>query len=624
MKSEVLHQDLPVRRLRVRFTAFVAILLVVVASVTHGRSLRGEFVFDDTGAILDNPSIHSLTSLNAVLFGNKFTTVAGRPMLNLSLAVNYAWSGTHPSGYRLFNYAIHAAGACLLFCFLRRILGQFSQTSAVAASLALTISVLWCVHPLTINAVSYIVQRGESLASLCYLAVLWSFVKGVQTSQRGWFVASVLAAWLGSLTKEIVATVPLAVIALDMLVVTRDWRQALRNHWRVYLSLMTAWVPLALCMYASQDREESVGYGMGITLQNHIQTQVWAVAHYLRLIVWPNPLIFDYGPEFTVTDTRQLLMAGVVLTGFLLLLVWLAVRRSPLAFPGLMMCLLLGPTSVIPIVTQTVAEHRMYLASACGITWLVVVLFLAFKRLRPLVTWTPESQRFAFGMFWVPVALTLGVLTAQRSEVFLTADSIWNDTLRKQPTNQRPYLNLGHAARDIRRDSSAALRMYGQAIAIQGPLTRHACEVRGELLRNLGQLEPALEDFSRAIALHPNIIDDRYHRAAILRDLGRYDEATRDLEEARRIDPKNRTTDLVLGSVYAASGKLLPALELFDRLLERDPEHVAARRRRASVYVRLNRWDDAQREIRRLQRANHAVDPKLLRALENHLASLSK
>lgn len=624
MKSDVLHQDFTVSRLQVRFTSFVAIVLVLVVSVTHGRSLRGEFVFDDTGAILDNPSIHSLTSLKAVLLGNKFTTVAGRPMLNLSLALNYAWGGIHPSGYRLFNYAVHAAGACLLFCFLRRILSMFEQTSAAAGTLALAISVLWCVHPLTINAVSYIVQRGESMASLCYLAVLWSFVKGVQASQRGWFVASVLAAWLGSLTKEIIATVPLAVIALDLLVVTRDWRQALRNHWRVYLGLMTAWVPLALCMYASRDREESVGYGMGITLINHIQTQVWAVAHYLRLIVWPNPLVFDYGPEFTVTDSRQLLMAGVVLVGFLLLVVWLAVRRSPLAFPGVAICLLLGPTSVIPIVTQTVAEHRMYLASACGITWLIVVLFLMLTRLRPLVTLTPENQRLAFGMFWVPVALTLGVLTAQRSEVFLTEDSIWNDTLRKQPTNQRPYLILGHAARDIRRDSSAALRLYGQAIALQGPLTRHAYEVRGELHRNLGQLKPALDDFSRAIALHPNIIDDRYHRASILRDLGRYDEAIRDLDAARRIDPKNRTTDLVLGSVYASSGKLLPALDLFDRLLARDPEYLAARRRRASLYVQLNRWDEAQREIGHLQRANHPVDPKLLRALENHFASLSK
>jgi Tfp pilus assembly protein PilF len=604
--------------------ASAVVLFVVAVCITHGRSFRGEFVFDDTGAILDNPSIRTLTSLKSVMFDNKFTTVAGRPLLNLSLAVNYAIGGRHPVGYHLFNYLVHAAGAYVLFSLLRRLLKMFDQTSDFSEMLALVISLLWCVHPLTVNGVSYIVQRGESMASFCYLAVLWSFVKGIQSSQRRWFLVSVSAAWLGSLTKEIIATVPLTVIALDLLVVTRDWRLAIRNHWRVYLALMTSWIPLALCMSASRDREASVGFAMGISLQEHIQTQAWAVAHYLSLIVWPNPLVFDYGPEFTVTDPQQLAIAASLVAGYLLLTVWLVVRRSPLAFPCVAIVLLLGPTSVIPIVTQTVAEHRMYLASACGITWIVLVLFLGMKRLRGFATLPPVAQRLAIFVACIPMVLALGLLTAQRSKVFLTADSIWNDTLQKQPTNQRSYLNLGHSALEVRGDHSEALRMYGRAIEVNGPLTRHAYEVRGELQRKLGQIEAALDDFSHAIALHPDIIEDRYHRASILRDLRRFDEAIRDLDEARRIDPKNRTTDLLVGSVYAASEKLLPAFEIFDRLLAQDSQYVAARRRRAELYVRLNRWDEAQRDISHLQKAQHPIDSKLLNAMKNHLATLSK
>ena len=624
MSSEICQPNMPTSPLPVRFQAMVVLLLVVVVWLAHGRSLRGGFVFDDKLSILDNPSIRSLSSIGTVLRGNKFTTVAGRPLLNLSLAVNYAWGGIHPGGYRLFNYGVHAAGAFVLFCLLRRILAAFPQTAAAASPLALAISVLWSVHPLTINAVSYIVQRGESLTSLCYLAVLWSFVKGVQTSQRRWFVASVLAAWLGSLTKEIIATVPLTVIAMDSLVLTGDWRQALRRHWGVFLGLMTCWVPLALCMYTSQNREDTIGYGMGISLQNHMQTQVWAVAHYLRLVVWPNPLVFDYGPEFTVTDSRQVLMAGVVMATFVLGLLWLVGRRSPLAFPGVMLCLLLGPSSAIPIVTQTVAEHRMYLASACGITWLVLVLFLAFKRLSNFSAARTATQCFLVGAVLVPVALTLGVKTAQRSSVFHTEDSVWRDTLQKQPLNQRSYLALAQLINESGGDNSAALRLCDQALALPGPYTRHLLEIRGAVRAKLGQLKPALDDFSRAIALDPTVIEDRYHRATILRDLGRYDEALRDLEEARRIDPKNLSTDFVQGSVYAARGDLLLALDSFDRLLAQDSQHVAAQHRRVSVYVRLNRWDDAQRAIQRLQRAGQVVDPKLVREVEEHYARSPK
>ncbi len=621
MGSEICHPHMPTRPLRVWLKAFVAISFALVVWMTHGRSLRGEFVCDDNGSIVENPSIRSLSSLETVIRGNSYTTVAGRPLLNLSLALNYAWGGIHPGGYRLFNYGVHAAGAYVLFCFLRRILTMFAETSAAAVPLALTISLLWCVHPLTINGVSYIVQRGESLTSLCYLAALWGFVKGVQTSQRRWFVVSVLAAWLGSLTKEIIATVPLAVIALDILVVTRDWRQALRRHWGVYLGLMTAWVPLAFCMYASRNRENTVGYGMGITLQDHIQTQVWAVAHYLRLIVWPNPLVFDYGSEFTVTDSRQLLVASVVLAAFFSVLLWLVVRRSTLAFPGVAICLLLGPSSAIPIVTQTVAEHRMYLASAFGITWLVLVLFLAFKRLPGYSASRTVTQCLLLEVLLVPVALTLGVQTAQRSKTYLTADSIWYDTIHKHPKNQRPYLALAQEIIESGGDNAVALQLCNQALVLSGPYTRHLYEVRGGVHAKLGQLEPALEDFSRAISMSPDIITDRYHRATILRDLGRYDEALRDLEEARRLNPTKLATEFVQGTVYAARGDLMLALDSFDRLLERDSQHVAAQLRRVSVYVELKRWDDAQRAIQRLERAGQRVNPKLVREVEEHYAS---
>lgn len=607
--------------LQVQFQLFVVFLLLMVVLLTHGQSLRGEFLLDDTVSILENPSIRSLTSLGTVIRGDKFTTVAGRPVLNLSLALNYAFGGVRPSGYHLFNYGVHTAAAFFLFCLLRRILATFTLTKEAAVTLAFATSVLWCVHPLTINGVSYIVQRAESMTSLCYLAAMWGFVKGVQTSKQRWFIVSISAAWLGSLTKETIATVPATVIALDVLVMTRDWRQAFRSHWAIYFGLMSSWIPLALCMSLSQSREGTVGFGKGISLLGHCQTQVWAVAHYLCLIAWPQPLVFDYGPEFVVTDAQQLLTAAVVLTAFLLLLLWLVIRHSPLAFPGVAFCLLLAPTSAVPIVTQTVAEHRMYLASVCGIVWIVLALYWAFNRLHLFSSASLARQHFVLGMVLVPLALTLATRSIQHTKLFLTEESIWTDTLLKHPTNQRAYYTLAFNKSKSKGGSSAALRLCDQGIALQGPLTRHLYEVRGTVRAELKQLELAYDDFSRAIAMNPEIIDDRYHRAAILRDLGRFDEALDDLNEARRIDPANLNTDLVLGSIHAEQGELDQALECFDRLLTKAPNHVAARRRRAALYAMLNRWTDASQEIRRLQQEGRRIDEQLVHEVDRHLVN---
>ena len=620
MSSVDSQADVAPNSLPVRFKAMVAVALLAAVMLTHGRSISGDFLFDDNGAITSNTSIHSLSSIGTVIRGNGYTTVAGRPALNLSFAVNYAFGELRPTGYHLFNYGVHAAAAFLLFCLLRRLLAAFDQTRTAAVYLAAAISLLWCVHPLTINGVSYICQRAESMASLCYLAVLWGFVKGVQTSQRRWFVVSLVAAWLGSLTKEIIATAPLAVVVLDVLVVTRDWRQSVRRHCGVFLGLSTSWIALGICMFLSRSRDGTIGYGMEVSLREHVQTQIWALARYLRMLVWPDPLIFDYG-VFIQNDSRQLLLSAAMLLTFGAGLLWLTIRRSSLAVPGIVLCFLLAPTSVVPIVTQTVAEHRMYLASACGITGIVVVLFLAIKELRLLSLATPAAMRLAMGVLLVPLGLMLSLQTVRDTQLLCVPESIWADTMQKLPTNQRAYWVLAllkSKASDGRPD---ALRLCDEGIALQGPFTRHLYSVRGTVHRDLREFENAFDDFSRAIDLKPDVIDDRYYRAAVLRELGRFDEALRDLDQARSIDPDNVTTDFLLGTVLVARGELDLALERFDRVLEREPTRTDARRRRAAVYAQLGRWQDAMSDIRHLQQEGRPVDDKLVRDVQKQLAS---
>jgi tetratricopeptide (TPR) repeat protein len=636
-------------------------LLLLMVIVAHGGSFHGPFVFDDEGSIVDNKSIQTLTSPAKILQDGKFTTVAGRPMLNVSLALNYAICGLHPEGYHLVNYAIHAVAALVLFAFLRRLFLIFDETTADANFLALAISLLWCIHPLTINGVSYIVQRVEAMASGLYLVVLWSFVKGVQTSQRRWLVLSVFAAWLGAMTKETIATVPLAVVALDTFLVTRDWRVALRSHWRAYLALMTCWIPLAICMWSSSSRAGTVGFGMGLSLSEHLQTQVWAFARYLRLAIWPQPLTFDYGDHFVMTDLPQVVSAIVVVVGYLLLLVWLVIRKSPLAFPAVALCLLLGPTFVVPIVTQPVAEHRMYLASACVLSLILVPLYATLPRLIRLVRLQTPNRARSFGIVVVPMAAICLLATVQHTRNFASAESLWLDTMQKRPDNPRAVFYVALAKVHEKADLDAALTLLDQVIAMPGryvgeaydergrvrllkgeydramedftqalqlhpngnkhPVVR-AYEHRGRLLAQQGKLTKALEDFDRVIELRPKIVEYYHQRAIVLRDLGRYDDAFRDLQRADAIEPDHPMTNLVRGSVEIACGDYVNALASFDRILATNLDHPAARRSRAGVLAKLERWSEAREDIIRLKQDGRRVDQQLEREVEQHLANL--
>lgn len=598
----------------------VLVTLCLLVAVTHGRNLRGEFVLDDTGAIRDNVSIRSLGTSADVFGGGHFTTVAGRPLFNFSLAMNYACGKLDPFGYHLINIVVHISTAFVLFCLLRRIFETSATTVSRASPLALAASLLWSVHPLTVNAVSYVVQRAESIASLFCLLGLWGFVKGVQTSQRRWWVISVLAGWLGGLTKETIATLPLQLIVLDLLVVTRDWNLALRRHWRMYLASLSCWIPLGICMVLSQNRERTVGYGRGISVADHLQTQVWAVARYLKLIVWPDPLIFDYGHSFLVTDLAQVIPAAAVLGLFLALTSWLLLRHSPLAAAGVLMTLALAPSSAVPIITQTVAEHRMYLASAYGIAGLVAVLFGGLERRSAEVSVRCGQRQLAIvGGCVVLLLLVLGLRTADRTDVLRTRLSIWCDTATKQPTNQRALVGAAHAIGIKTGNLNEAVAWCDRAVALRGGVfTRHALETRGGFLARLGQYEQAVADFSEALALEPNLIDNLYERANAYRDLGRFEECLNDLDEASRIDSRNLMTESLRGSVFAAKGELDRALDCFDRVLANDAQHVDARRRRAAVYAKLNRWDDASQEVRQLMSEGLRIDPQFVEEVERH------
>jgi len=172
--------------------------------LVYANSFWGQFMLDDERSIGDNvEAISSLRSPAKLITSPHYVT---RPMVGLSLALSYALGGLRVWAYHLVNLAIHLAAALLLFALARRTLRrpQLRERFAPSATgLALAIALLWLVHPLQTQAVTYIIQRTESLAGLFVLLTVYAVARGADSS-RGWpwFVLAVFACLLGMGSKQ--------------------------------------------------------------------------------------------------------------------------------------------------------------------------------------------------------------------------------------------------------------------------------------------------------------------------------------------------------------------------------------------------------------------------------------
>ena len=212
--------------------------LVVVAAglLAYHNSFTGPFIFDDLPSIPENPTIRHLWPIWQPLSPPQTggITVEGRPVINLSLAINYALGGYDVRGYHVLNLTIHILAGLTLFGVVRRTLLQprlRERFGGVANELALAVAVLWTVHPLQTESVTYIVQRAESLMGLFYLLTLYCFIRSVESPRpRVWCGLCLTACAVGMASKEVMASAPLLVMLYDRAFISGSFREAWRRR----------------------------------------------------------------------------------------------------------------------------------------------------------------------------------------------------------------------------------------------------------------------------------------------------------------------------------------------------------------------------------------------------------
>jgi tetratricopeptide (TPR) repeat protein len=564
-------------------------MLIAAVSAAYSNSLQGELIFDDVATIRDNPSIQQLWPLTTVLWpaDQQGRTSDGRPLVALSLAVNYATSGLNVWSYHVFNLVVHIGATLALFGLARQTLllpklsPRFGQQ---ATALACAIALVWGLHPLQTQAVTYIVQRAESMMGLLYLLTLYFVVRGETSPRpRRWHVAAFVACLAGMVTKEVMVTAPLVVLLYLWVFVFGSLRETLVQRWRLLVALASTWLLLAALVLPQGGRGGSVDLGAPLSPARYSAMQLVAIVHYLKLCFSPSPLVLDYWKEFEVSSAR-LAACGAILTALLAGTLWALKRQPWIGFLGSAFFLILAPSSsVVPIITQVMAEHRMYLPLAAVVALVVMLAYLAWQKLVGVLPAEAARRRLVRGFpvaVTALVALVLGLQTWLRNLDYRTAFSIWTDTLAKQPLNPRPHSALATLYIESQRPEQAIYHL-SQVIRLTEKHHLHHY-VRGLLYLQRKELEKALADMDECLTLDPTFADAYVRR----------------------------------GMVYMEMKQPQQAIADFTRALELKPELTASYRYRATAYAKLDRIAEAQADAREFLRRGGPSDEGLQEILD--------
>ncbi|CAN5270012.1 tetratricopeptide repeat protein [soil metagenome] len=526
------------------------------------------FFYDDIPSIVENSDLRFPAEPWRLLRDHGTSLQFDRrPVGGLFTLVNFQIAGLNPAGYHAANFVLHWIAAVLIAEFIA--LAAARLRTGGGRLFGLAVATLWALHPLNSTAVAYVYQRMEQLMAIFALASLYALLRvppDAGRKRRGWLAAAWCAAVLALLSKEVAVMLPLALALADRLCTFASWRELWRRRRGFYLALLVAWVPILWWMARGvRVSELDVGDPLS-TPWGYLKVQAGVVLEYLRLVVWPEPLVFYRTPRFTTSAADWLPQAAVlcglaaclVLAGRSHRWVWLAA--------GLFALVLVPTSSVIPVPLEPSAEFRMYLPSACAVA--VVLGALEYARRQLLIPLR------AAAVVALALCAVLGSATHSRSRVFADRRSIWSDVVSKDPSNARAWINLG-----------AAEVSAGNAAG-----ARSVADVLTALWEQAGV---GGEHFAQALRGEAALID------------GDFPAAETHLRASLAADPSAAPVRLDLAEALAGQGKLAEALEIVNGVLDRNEFDWRA----AALKVRILRAQAGKGKIVPNELSNEAQEP---------------
>ena len=623
------------RSSRLLYSLGAALALVAAVFAVYSNVLSAPFVFDDNTYIVNNSLIRDLR--------NFADFSPARYVALLTFALNYAGGGLDPSGYHLTNVVVHGAASVLVFSLvlltLRTPLVGGAVSGPAKLSLALFAALIFAVHPVQTQAVSYVTQRFASLATLLYLLsivfyVRWRLIDGQGRGAgrgRALYVFSLVTAVLAMKTKEISFTLPLMVVLYDFVFFPTPGAAARLRSLAPFLLTMLI-VPVTLFgsssavagsvsdVTAVDDLVRYLQLGELATLStwSYLLTEATVVVTYLRLLLWPAAQNLDYDyPLYESLFSLPVIASILFLSAVAATAVYILLRSRralsagdgkaalPLvaSFGVLWFFIALSvESSVIPI-KDVIFEHRLYLPNVGAVIFFGTTTIYFIERVRERIR---ERLRPVLPVvIFFAVVLPLAVAAHMRNEVWTSEVALWRDVVEKSPMKARGHYNLGkaYARSGMVAESTAEFERTleldpGVVMAMNYIAVNHLRE---------GRLDEALAAARPALLVDGDNTELIGTLGEIYIGLGRYADAEVVLGRGLAISDASSRLHINMGIVYKTPSRYPEALAEYEAALVLDQGSVEAMNNLGNVYMNTGMLEEAMERYRQAIALSPAV-----------------
>lgn len=563
-------------------------LVIILCILGYSHTLNAPFYMDDHLTITQNPIIKNLdyyaspSKAKIYTHNSKYALFINRYVGSLTFALNYKVHGLGLAGYHVVNILIHLINSMLVYWLVNLIFNTIAPGKdgrpqfKHASTIALFTSLLFVSHPVQTQAITYIIQRFASLATMLYLLSIIMYIKfrlaiynvdkkdyknKISIRAIAYYLAALFAAVLAMKTKEIAFTLPTMIVLYEFLFFQGSIKSRILPLVPFILTMLI--IPVTLIFIASLGKEGSAVTRLATDMPrlDYLFTEFRVIMTYLRLIFFPlnQNLDYDYPLSHSLFDP-EVLIPFVFLLTICLAFTWsfwrfrktLPLTRVIFFGAAWFFVTLSVESSIIPIV-DVIFEHRMYLPSPGIFLIISVLLVMLIERYRQ------KWVRKAIFLSLIITSLVLTGMTYSRNNLWNDQIAFAQDVVSKSPGKERSHISLGDAytsagyASAKKGELDLAIKYFNKAIAAD-PLDYLPYLELGIILKKRGRLHEALAAFEKA--LHRNPLNAVAHNnlGMCLGTLGQTDKAIKEFKEALRISPSNADIHYNLSIAYRAKG----------------------------------------------------------------------
>jgi Tfp pilus assembly protein PilF len=560
-------------------------ILVAIAGIIfliYANGLNTPFQSDDERHIQDSPTIKTPS-----YFANP-SNIRNRHITGLSFAMNYKWGQENPFGYHLFNILIHICSTFLIFFITRlTIENGTSWDKDAAQKIAITTTLLFGLHPIQTETITYISGRPGGLAGLFYFLSLLLFIlaslKDCKVPRFILYLLSLTSFALAVLGKETAVTLPVMIIIYDLCLIKGPQWVSFRYRLMYYLFLPALAVGIfsfAPNMLRFMDSLTSGNFFKKINLTLGL-VQLDLLKHPLKLFLFPVNLTFEYDFLTQVAWPSLLISIFIVLLCVFLAFKKFYIKNSLLTFCVLWFPLTIAPTNSFMERAHLFSERNMYIPLFGLCLFFAVILFLICRTQKRGTIWETCLLLFIFMAF--------ATMVMKRNQVYASPSSLWADTFKKSPNK----LSVGKTLSIhylMEEDYVSALKPL-KALLVINPQLYDVHQNLGIAHKSLGKFSEAEKSFKEAIRIKPTSPGSHFNLASLYGNLGKFVQASEEYDQA--------------DALYKATGKWPPQQFYSDK--------ARAHNQAGIEMIQLNKFDDALILLEKSVRQN----PKLLSARFN-------